>query len=128
MFFNGHSKINGRKQGKNISLNGPNKKLQAVNEYGECDGRYSYNASRQYARCSKDEDETEKDEQHNVTCHYVRKKSNYKHDRLDENTHYFNGCEYDKYWNRNTWHSYDVPPVVLVPVDRCDDEGEGCKN
>ena len=63
-----------------------------------------------------------------MTCSYVRKETDHKGERLGNYTYYLNRYHYRK---KPEWHAgscKNMPPVILVSAELCNNKCEHCKD
>ena len=57
-----------------------------------------------------------------MTCHDVCKKPHHQYKWLQENSKYFEQCDYRQHINRHTGHCKNVSPVIFISVVKCNDK------
>ena len=87
MLFQRHPKIEGREQGKNVSLDECHQQFQESHEYGECN-RYRCNGCAQHSfHVAEDKDQAHKAQHDDMPGADVSKETDHEDERLGKDPH-----------------------------------------
>ena len=122
----GFSKVDGRKEGKDESLQECHEQFDAVHENHESGGEDSHAITGSGRGFSKDEHKAHKRQDDDVARSDVRGQTNHQHDGLQEHSNDFDWNDDRHHKHRHAWRPEQVAPIVLVPIERCQQEDERC--
>ena len=124
------TEVDGGQEGENKRLQERNQEFQAVHENheGGREDAYAVTGGHRLSSLAENEDQAHERQDDNVSRADVRRQTDHQHDRLQEHAHNLNRNDDGHHEQRNARRPKQVAPVVLVAVQRGDQEHQRGKH
>ena len=124
------TKIDGRQERENKSLQESHKQLQEEHENHEGSRKQTdaVASNRRFPALPKDENQTCEGQNDDVTSRDVRRQTNHQNKWFEQKANDFNRCQNDQNPFGHTRHGKNVTPVMLVPTETGDQKHERRQN